>query len=202
MALTPGTRLGAYEILSSLGSGGMGEVYRARDTKHNRDVAIKVFPNPSRPTLRGSPASSGKPRSSPRSIIRTSSESTGWKSRTAFVRCCLELVQGPTLADRISRGPIPIDEALPIARQIAEGLGDAHESGVIHRDLKPANIKVTSDGKVKVLDFRLAKLTSRRPATGPPRPFRRRSTRARCLARCAWMRCSSDRDWRSVEARE
>jgi serine/threonine-protein kinase len=157
VALAPGTRLGAYDILSLIGSGGMGEVYRARDSRLNRDVAIKVLPadvatdhdrlarfereaqvlaslnHPNIANIYGVDDSSGTP---------------------ALV---MELVDGPTLADRIAKGPIPLDEALPIAKQIAEALEAAHEQGIIHRDLKPANIKVRADGTVKVLDFGLAK---------------------------------------------
>jgi Tol biopolymer transport system component len=157
MALAPGTRLGAYDIVALIGSGGMGEVYRARDSRLNRDVAIKVLPadvaadhdrlarfereaqvlaslnHPNIAQIHGVDDSSGTP---------------------ALV---MELVEGPTLADRIAKGPIPLDEALPIAKQIAEALEAAHEQGIIHRDLKPANIKVRSDGTVKVLDFGLAK---------------------------------------------
>jgi Tol biopolymer transport system component/tRNA A-37 threonylcarbamoyl transferase component Bud32 len=167
MPLAPGARLGAYEILSLLGAGGMGEVYRARDTRLNRDVAIKVLPEAfvhdadrlarfkrEAQVL----ASLNHPHicalyhideaSNPQSRIPN-------PDRVQFL--VLELVDGPTLADRIAQGPIPIDEALPIGRQIAEALEAAHEHGVVHRDLKPANIKLTSNGNVKVLDFGLAK---------------------------------------------
>ena len=101
--------------------------------------------------------SSARPKSSPRSIIRTSPPSTGSKKAVALTALVMELVEGTTLADRIARGAIPLDEALPIAKQIAEALEAAHEQGIIHRDLKPANIKVRPDGTVKVLDFGLAK---------------------------------------------
>jgi serine/threonine-protein kinase len=164
--LAPGTRLGAYEILSLIGQGGMGEVYRARDGRLARDVAIKVLPSdvaadhdrltrfereaqvlaslnhPNIANIYGVDDSSGTP---------------------ALV---MELVDGPTLADRIAKGPIPLDEALPIAKQIAEALEAAHEQGIIHRDLKPANIKVRADGTVKVLDFGLAKAFDPSASTG------------------------------------
>jgi serine/threonine-protein kinase len=156
LPLIPGTRLGPYEIVSALGVGGMGEVYRARDTKLNRDVAIKVL----LPAVANDPdrlarfsreaqvvASLNHPNIA---HIHGLEESDGTRALV------MELVEGPTLADRIGIGPIPLDEALPIAKQIAEALEAAHEQGIIHRDLKPANIKVRPDGTVKVLDFGLA----------------------------------------------
>ena len=155
MSVSTGTRLGAYEILAPLGAGGMGEVYRARDTKLNRDVAIKVLPEAYRvdsdriARLRREAqllASLNHPNIA---AIYDLEPSTG-----ALV---LELVEGPTLADRLDAGPIPVDEALGIARQIASALEAAHDHDVIHRDLKPANIKLRADGTVKVLDFGLAK---------------------------------------------
>ena len=159
MALAIGSRLGPYEVLGSLGAGGMGEVYRARDTKLGRDVAIKVLP--------------ASLTSDPERLARFSREAQILASlnhpniagihhveeTTDGPAIVMELVEGETLADRIARGPIPVDEALPIAKQIAEALEAAHEQGIIHRDLKPANIKVRSDGTVKVLDFGLAKLS-------------------------------------------
>ena len=160
LALTPGTRLGPYEVTAQIGVGGMGEVYRATDTNLKRDGRHQgAARRRSRPMRSGWRASSAKRKSSPRSIIRTSRRSTAWKSRTASRALVMELVEGPTLADRIAQGPIPVDEALPIAKQIAEALEAAHEQGIIHRDLKPANIKVRPDGTVKVLDFGLAKAT-------------------------------------------
>ena len=158
MSLTAGARLGPYEILSPLGAGGMGEVYRARDTRLGRDVAIKVLPeafaNDAERLARFQReaqllASLNHPHIA---IIHGLEESGGSRALV------MELVEGPTLADRIAQGPIPLDEAFPIARQIAEALEAAHERSVIHRDLKPANIKITPDGQVKVLDFGLAKL--------------------------------------------
>ena len=157
MALSGGTRLGPYEILAAIGSGGMGEVYRARDSKLQRDVALKILPtafaaDPERRARFTREAQVLASLNHPHiAQIHGLEESSGV---TALV---MELVEGPTLADRISRGPVPLDEALPIAKQIAEALEAAHEQGIIHRDLKPANIKVTDDGTVKVLDFGLAK---------------------------------------------
>jgi eukaryotic-like serine/threonine-protein kinase len=157
VSLFPGTRLGAYEIVSLLGVGGMGEVYRARDTKLNREVAIKVLlpavaEDPERLARFQREAQLLASLNHPHIGAIYGLEDTG--DERALV---MELVEGPTLADRIASGPVPLDEALPIARQIAEALEAAHEQGIIHRDLKPANIKVRPDGTVKVLDFGLAK---------------------------------------------
>ncbi|HUP41492.1 MAG TPA: protein kinase [Vicinamibacterales bacterium] len=157
MAIAPGARLGAYEILSRLGAGGMGEVYRARDTRLNRDVAVKVLPDAfvhdaERLARFKREAQVLASLNHPHIAAIYGLEETATGS--ALV---LELVEGPTLADRIARGPVPMDEALTISRQIAEALEAAHEQGIVHRDLKPANIKLTSDDKVKVLDFGLAK---------------------------------------------
>src|SRR5216117_2992126 len=160
VTLQPGTRLGPYEILAALGAGGMGEVYRARDTKLGRDVAIKILPelfaaDPERLARSEREAHLLASLNHPHiAAIYGLEESNGTRALV------LELVEGPTLADRIAHGPIPLDDALPIARQIADALDVAHEQGIIHRDLKPANIKVRDDGTVKVLDFGLAKLTN------------------------------------------
>ena len=150
-------RLGPYEILSALGAGGMGEVYRARDAKLNRDVAIKVLlpavaNDPDRLARFGREAQVLASLNHPNIAHIYGVEESG--GARALV---MELVEGPTLADRIAQGPIPLDEALPIAKQIAEALETAHEQGIIHRDLKPANVKVRADATVKVLDFGLAK---------------------------------------------
>src|SRR6266576_2854687 len=170
MRLTTGSRLGPYEILSALGAGGMGEVYRARDTKLGRDVALKVIPDtfaldPDRLARFQREAHVLASLNHPHIAAIYGFEDSG--ETHALV---LELVEGETIADRIARGAIPLDEALPIARQIAEALEAAHEQGIIHRDLKPANIKITPDGVVKVLDFGLAKLAdsagSGQPAAG------------------------------------
>src|SRR5207244_7104248 len=152
-----GQRLAHYNITEKIGAGGMGEVYRARDTKLKRDVAIKILPNEfSRDRERMSRfqreaellASLNHPNIAG---IYDIQESNGLRYLV------LELVEGETLADRIGRGPIPVEDALAIARNICKALAAAHEKGVVHRDLKPANIKVAPDGKVKLLDFGLAK---------------------------------------------
>src|SRR5271157_1313534 len=157
MALTSGTKLGPYEIRSPLGAGGMGEVYRAADSKLGRDVALKVilpeFAQDARLMSRFQREAQVLA-----SLNHTNIASIYGLEDSGGVRALvMELVEGPTLADRIKEGAIPLEEALPIAKQIAEGLEYAHERGIIHLDLKPANIKVTHDGKVKVLDFGLAK---------------------------------------------
>ena len=157
MSVTIGTQLGSLEILSLLGRGGMGEVYRARDTKLKREVAIKILPDefsrdPDRVARFQREAEVLASLNHPNiAAIYDLQEAKG----SRFL--VLELVEGETLAERIQRGPISIDEALNIAKSICEALEAAHEKGVIHRDLKPANIKITPEGKVKVLDFGLAK---------------------------------------------
>jgi serine/threonine protein kinase len=157
MTLSTGTRLSHYEITSQIGKGGMGEVYQAKDTKLGRDVAIKVLPpefaqDADRVARFQREAKLLASLNHPNiAAIHGLEESDG----THFL--VLELIEGETLAERIKTGPIPVEESLKLALQIAEALEAAHEKGVIHRDLKPANIKVTSDGKVKVLDFGLAK---------------------------------------------
>ena len=171
MPLTIGSRLGAYEVLSAIGAGGMGEVYRARDTKLARDVAIKVLPaefalEPERLARFTREAQVLAALNHPNIAAIYGSEDGPPEGGHHVPALILEFVDGPTLADRVAQGRLPIDEALPIARQIAEALEAAHEQGIIHRDLKPANIKVRSDGTVKVLDFGLAKLLGT-PEGGP-----------------------------------
>ena len=157
LALASGTRLGPYQIVSALGAGGMGEVYRARDTKLARDVAIKVLPA----VFVSDPERVARFQREARTLASLNHPHIaaiyGLEEGDGTAALVLELVEGPTIADRIARGPIPVDEALPIGRQIAEALEAAHEHGIIHRDLKPANIKVRPDGTAKVLDFGLAK---------------------------------------------
>ena len=167
MTVSAGSRLGSYEIVSALGAGGMGEVYRARDTKLNRDVALKVLPD----AFTRDPDRLARFKREAQVLASLNHPHIGaiygFEDSGETHALVLELVEGDTLADRIARGPIPLDEALPIARQIAEALEAAHEQGIIHRDLKPANIKVTPDGMVKVLDFGLAKLAHPDAAAGP-----------------------------------
>jgi Tol biopolymer transport system component/tRNA A-37 threonylcarbamoyl transferase component Bud32 len=157
MSLATGSRLGPYEILSALGAGGMGEVYRARDTKLHRDVAIKVL----LPAVANDPDRLARFSREAQVLASLNHPNIahihGLEEANGVTALVLELVEGEDLAQRIARGPIPLDEALPIARQIAEALEAAHDHGIVHRDLKPANIKVRADGTVKVLDFGLAK---------------------------------------------
>src|SRR6202162_3749672 len=164
MTIAAGAHLGPYEVLSAIGAGGMGEVYSARDTRLNRNVAMKVLPevfaaDPDRMARFEREAKLATSLNHPHIAAIHGLEESG--STRALV---MELVEGPTLAERIAAGPIPLEEALPIAKQVAEALEYAHDRGVIHRDLKPANIKVKADGTVKVLDFGLAKALE--PAAG------------------------------------
>src|SRR5216110_2413692 len=145
-----------YRIISKLGEGGMGEVYRASDTKLGRDVAIKVIPQ----TFARDPDRMARFTREAQVLASLNHPNIAAIYGVEEGALVMELVEGPTLADRIAQGPIPIDEALPIARQIAEALEYAHEKGIVHRDLKPANIKLRPDGTVKVLDFGLAKAIS------------------------------------------
>jgi serine/threonine-protein kinase len=158
MPLQPGDKLGHYEVLSVLGQGGMGEVYKARDTTLKREVALKVLPasflrDPDRMARFQREAevlaSLDHPNIGPIFGLVDSVDSR------ALV---LALIEGPTLADQIAIGPLPLDDVLSISKQIIEALEYAHDRGVVHRDLKPANIKITPDGVVKVLDFGLAKV--------------------------------------------
>jgi serine/threonine protein kinase len=165
VALTPGARIGVYEVIAPLGAGGMGEVYRAHDGKLGRDVAVKILPD----AFAGDPerlarferearvlASLNHPHIASIYGVEEAALSTG--SGQMVKALILELVEGPTLAERLRHGPLPVSEAVALARQIAEALETAHEKGIVHRDLKPANIKLTPAGAVKVLDFGIAKI--------------------------------------------
>src|SRR5262245_49911050 len=157
-ALCAGSHLGPYEILGALGAGGMGEVYRAIDTKLKRQVALKVL----RTAIAAD--SDGLARFQREGEVLASlnhpniASIYGLEETNGIRALVMELVEGPTLAERIAGGSIPMSEALPIARQIAEALEAAHAHGIVHRDLKPANVRVRADGTVKVLDFGLARL--------------------------------------------
>ena len=166
MSLSTGMRHGWYEILSAIGAGGMGEVYRARDTSLKRDVALKILPD-SFATDAERLARFQREAEVLASLNHPNIAAIyGLEHANGVKALVMELVEGEDLAERIARGPIPLDEALPIARQIAEALEAAHEQGIIHRDLKPANIKVRADGTVKVLDFGLAKALEPMSAVG------------------------------------
>jgi hypothetical protein len=166
VALEAGTRLGSYEILAPLGAGGMGEVYRARDTKLSREVALKTLP----PQVAGDSERLGRFQREARLLASLNHPHIaaiyGLEEVEGQPFLVMELVEGEDLAERLKRGPIPVEEALEIASQIAEALEEAHEKGIVHRDLKPANVKVTPDGKAKVLDFGLAKAWAGDPVSG------------------------------------
>ena len=152
-----GTTISHYKVIEKIGQGGMGEVYRATDTKLNRDVALKILPE----QFASDPQRMGKFQREAEVLASLNHSNIGHiyglEDAGATKALVLELIPGPTLADRIAQGPIPVEETLKIALQIAEGVEAAHEKGVIHRDLKPANIKITPEGQVKILDFGLAK---------------------------------------------
>src|SRR5215468_4075432 len=158
MPLSAGTRLGPYEILAPLGTGGMGEVYRARDPRMGREVAIKVSAERFTDRLEREV----------RAVAALNHANICQVHDVGPSYLVMELVDGPTLADRIKQGAVPLEEAFAIARQIGDALEAAHEKGIIHRDLKPANIKVKPDGTVKVLDFGLAKMAEAAAAAGDP----------------------------------
>ena len=166
MSLTSGTRLGAYEIVALLGAGGMGEVYRARDTNLGRDVALKTLPD--RVTHDADRLARFRREAQLLAALNHPHIASiyGIEEANGQRFLVLELVEGETLAARIDRGPLPVDEALVIAREIAEALESAHDKGIIHRDLKPANIALTAHDRVKVLDFGLAKATDAAATSG------------------------------------
>jgi eukaryotic-like serine/threonine-protein kinase len=158
MPVTAGTRFGSYEIVAPIGAGGMGEVYRARDTKLNRDVAIKVLPELF--ALDRDRLARFEREAQVLAGLNHPNIAHVYGVHEQPPALVMELVEGEDLAAILARGPLPLDEALAIARQVADALEAAHERGIVHRDLKPANIKVREDGTVKVLDFGLAKALS------------------------------------------
>jgi eukaryotic-like serine/threonine-protein kinase len=182
MSITSGTRIGSYEILAAIGAGGMGEVYRARDTRLDRPVAIKILPH----AFASDPERRARFEREARTLAALDhpniAQVHGLEESGGIHGIVMELVDGEDLSQRLARGAVPFDEAVLVARQVAEALEAAHEHGVVHRDLKPANIKIRPDGSVKVLDFGLAKAVA--PAdhlrqgyggqeTGAVKPMRR-----------------------------
>src|SRR5262247_1772542 len=161
MPLAPATRLGTYEVLSPLGAGGMGEVYRARDTRLGREVAIKVLPSEVSADRDRLARFEREARSA--SALNHPNIVTIYEigSADSISYISMELVQGTTLRDLLAQGPLSLKRLLGLAVQIADGLARAHEAGIVHRDLKPENLMVTRDGLVKILDFGLAKLVRR-----------------------------------------
>ncbi|HET9268843.1 MAG TPA: protein kinase, partial [Vicinamibacterales bacterium] len=165
MPLSPGTRIGPYTVSAAIGAGGMGEVYRARDTRLERDVALKVLPE----NVSGDAERLQRLQREARTLAALNHPNIahvyGLENADGVTAFAMELVEGPTLEDRIAAGAIPIDEAVRIARQIADALETAHEQGIVHRDLKPANVKIRPDGTVKVLDFGLARAVEQAPSS-------------------------------------
>jgi len=167
MPLAPGTRIGGYEIVALVGAGGMGEVYRARDARLGRDVAIKVVSPEIAADADGLMRFDREARMLASLNHPNIAAIYGVEDSAGFPALILEFVDGDTLADRIARGSIPVADAVSYARQVAEALDTAHEAGIVHRDLKPGNIKITEDGRVKVLDFGLAKAIAAAIAPDP-----------------------------------
>jgi serine/threonine protein kinase len=172
VALPIGARLGPYEIVAPIGAGGMGEVFRAKDTNLRRDVAIKVLPD----TFAHDEERLARFEREARTLASLNHPNIaiihGFESANGIRAFIMELVDGPTLADRMAQGAVAVNETLVIAKQIADALEAAHEQGIVHRDLKPANIKIRPDGAVKVLDFGLRRPWSR--LTRSPRASRSR----------------------------
>ena len=171
MTLSPGMRIGHYEVLAQLGAGGMGEVYRARDTKLGRDVALKTLPG----TFARDADQLGRFEREARTLAALNhpniAQVYGFEAGPAVGGTpvmAMELVEGEDLSKRIARGPVSAADSIAIVRQIADALEAAHEAGIVHRDLKPANIKIRDDGAVKVLDFGLAKALDQAHGQGPP----------------------------------
>src|SRR5579859_2203413 len=168
MSFLQGKKIGSYEILAPLGAGGMGEVYRATDTKLGRAVALKVLS----PALAGDADYMARFTREAKVLASLNHPNIaaiyGLEESDGVRALVMELVEGPTLAERIAAGPLPPEETLHIAKQIADALEAAHEKGIVHRDLKPANVKITPAGVVKVLDFGLAKAVEEPSAAGDP----------------------------------
>jgi serine/threonine protein kinase len=157
LALNPGSSVGHYQILGVIGAGGMGEVYRAHDSKLGRDVALKVLPD----AVSADPERRARFAREARALAALNhpniAQVYGFEDSEPICALIMELVEGEDLSARIRRGPIPFDESIGLARQIGDALQAAHDRGIIHRDLKPGNIKLRDDGTIKVLDFGLAK---------------------------------------------
>src|SRR5881397_2499741 len=161
MALPPGTRIGPYEVVTLLGTGGMGEVYRATDRRLGRDVAVKVLPE----AKHASPERAARFEREARLLASINHPNIatihGLEDLVGSGAIVMELVDGPSLADLIARGPVGVAESARIASQIAEGMSSAHARGIVHRDLKPSNVRIAPDGRVKILDLGLAKMVAR-----------------------------------------
>src|SRR6187401_918776 len=162
MSISPGSRIGPYEVTAPLGEGGMGVVFRGRDSRLQRDVALKLLPE----NFANDPDRLSRFEREAQVLASLNhaniAQIYGLEQVNGSTCIVMELVEGETLAERIKRGPLPHDEALEVSRQIADALSVAHERGIVHRDLKPANIKLTPNGTVKVLDFGLAKAVGQR----------------------------------------
>jgi serine/threonine-protein kinase len=178
MTITPGTRFGAFEILTPLGSGGMGEVYRAYDTKLHREVALKLLPKDFAHDAERVARLTREARLLASLSHPNIAAIHGIEEQHGEIALVLELVEGPTLADQLASGPLSLARALSVAQQVAEAIEAAHARGVIHRDLKPSNLKIRADGKVKVLDFGIAKALADDSAPQPSAPTSLAMTRS------------------------